>query len=283
MRPISVLQEFGKISSKLLAIRMGSIILQNPKVMNRAQRAFIKDGSTSQCIATALNVLEDFQRKRKRSGSQLFLLAYDQVKAYDSVQAYTIRASLERFNLPEKFICYVLSNLESATSCFKTFFGPTNEFPVVTSVRQGDPLSPLIYICVTDALHEGLRFNPIYGRGTGYQFSNDPDLIIASTGYADDTMTYSESWKEQWMMHEWVREFCHVHGFELNAKKCKYVISDFQEGDPRFLWSVDGSEKIAPRPSSESFRYLGLWLLMDLEDDYGLEMEGLCANGSSPC
>src|SRR3954467_13829745 len=75
-------------------------------------------------------------------------------------------------------------------------------------------------------------------------------------------MTYSESWKEQWMMHEWVREFCHVHGFELNAKKCKYVISDFQEGDPRFLWSVDGSEKITPRPCSESFRYLGS---MDLD------------------
>jgi len=43
------------------------------------------------------------------------------------------------------------------------------------------------------------------------------------------------------------------------------VISDFQEGDSRFLWSVDGSEKIAPRPSSESFRYLGLWLSMDLD------------------
>jgi len=40
MRPISVLQEFGKISSKLLAVRMGEIILRNPKVMNKAQRAF---------------------------------------------------------------------------------------------------------------------------------------------------------------------------------------------------------------------------------------------------
>src|SRR6185503_7120053 len=155
MRPISVLQEFGKVSSKLLSVRMGQIILEHPNIMNKAQRAFIRDGSTSQCITTALNILEDFQRKRKPE-SRLFLLAYDQVKAYDSVQAYTIRASLERFNLPEKFISYVLCNLENATSCFKTFFGPTSEFQVVTSVRQGDPLAPLIYICVMDALHEGL-------------------------------------------------------------------------------------------------------------------------------
>ena len=63
------------------------------------------------------------------------------------------------------------------------------------------------------------------------------------------------------MMHEWVREFCH----ELNADKCKFIISDSQgSGDPRFLWSVDGSQRIASRLSSEPFRYLGIWLSLDL-------------------
>ena len=146
MRPISVLQEFGKLSSKILSNRLGEIILQHPSVMTEAQRAFLKDGSTSQCLNIALNVLEDFKEKQQKyPGGKLFLLAYDQVKAYDTVQAYTIRASLERFNFPEAFISYVLSNLEGATSCFKTFYGPTEEFDVETSVRQGDPLSPLVY------------------------------------------------------------------------------------------------------------------------------------------
>ena len=188
----------------------------------------------------------------------LFLLAYDQVKAYDTVQAYTIRASLERFNLPEPFITYVLSNLSEATSCFKTFYGLTEEFAVETSVRQGDPLSPLVYICVTDPLHEGLKYNPLFNCETGYTFSNDSSFRVASTGYADDTLTYAESWREQWIMHEWVRDFCHAHGFQLNVKKCKYVISDFGTGDPRWLWSVDGKDKIHPISSSVQFRYLGL-------------------------
>jgi Reverse transcriptase (RNA-dependent DNA polymerase) len=180
MRPISVLQEFGKIASKILANRMGEILLKQPGLMTRAQRAFLKDGSTTQCLNTALNILEDFQVKRKKNKkSQLFMLAYDQVKAYDCVQAYTIRVSLERFNLPERFIDYVLSNLVDATSCFKTFYGPTEEVAVEASVRQGDPLSPLIYICITDPLHEGLRSNPLYGNcKTGYRFSNDPSSGI---------------------------------------------------------------------------------------------------------
>ena len=58
MRPISVLQEFGKISSKILSNRLGCILLKHPEVMNKAQRAFLKDG-------VALNVLEDFKEKKK--------------------------------------------------------------------------------------------------------------------------------------------------------------------------------------------------------------------------
>ena len=47
MRPISVLQEFGKISAKLLSNRLGDIFLTL---------------RTSQCINTLLNILEDFLR-----------------------------------------------------------------------------------------------------------------------------------------------------------------------------------------------------------------------------
>jgi hypothetical protein len=235
--------------------------------MTPSQRAFLKDGSTSQCLHTALNVLEDFKESNKRKPkSQLFMLAYDQSKAFDSVQAYTIQASLERFNLPKPFIDYVLSNLTEAKSCFKTFYGPTDDIAVQASVRQGDPLSPLIYICITDALHEGLRRNPLFDNcKTGYTFSNDAKLTVSSTGYADDTMTYAASWQDQWKMHEWVREFCWAHYFKLNAIKCKYFISDYQgPNDPRWLLSVDGKENITPLPPSKQFRYLGLWISMDL-------------------
>jgi len=59
MRPISVLQEFGKIAAKLLAERWGNILLEHAHILNNAQRAFIKDGCVQQCISTALNVFEE--------------------------------------------------------------------------------------------------------------------------------------------------------------------------------------------------------------------------------
>lgn len=203
MRPISVLQEFGKLASKILADRIGATLLEDPKILSNAQRAFLRDGSVRQCLTTLINVFEDFREKRSRDSSkELFFLSYDQVKAYDSVQSYSIKASLERFNFPESFISYVLSSLEDASSSFKTFYGLTAEFPIVTSVRQGDPLSPLIYIFITDALHEGLRNNPLYGDDLGYRFTSNKRIRISSLGYADDTCIMGESWEEIWKMHE---------------------------------------------------------------------------------
>ena len=268
MRPISVMQEFAKLTSKIFANRIGLVLLESPQLLNRAQRAFLRNGCINQCIQMALNVFEDFrERLRSNNKAQLYIIAYDQQKAYDCIQKYTIRASLERFNLPESFIRYVESYLEDATSCFKTFYGPTDDFPVLTSVRQGDPLSPLVYIFITDALHEGLKYNPVGGHNAGgYRFLNDHQLRATSSGYADDMLVYAQSWKGIWEMHQWVREFCLAHHWNINVDKCEFIISDcIGENDTRWLYSVDGRTPLRPKSPDTTFRYLGVWISMDLQ------------------
>ena len=64
------------------------------------------------------------------------------------------------------------------------------------SIKQGDPLAPLIFIMITDALHEGLRRIPIFAdepcRPRGYRFLC-MDLIISSIAFADDLYVFAES------------------------------------------------------------------------------------------
>ena len=55
--------------------------------------------------------------------------------------------------MPESFIQLVLSSVTDASSRVRTFHGLTESFTLQSSVRQGDPLAPLIYALITDAMH----------------------------------------------------------------------------------------------------------------------------------
>ncbi len=142
MRPITVLPELGKIAARILSKRINNILARHPQILAEAQRGFIRDGSVDQCTDVLLDVIEDW-RQRQEGPAQgqhaLYVVSYDQSTAYDSVQAYSIKASLERFGFPELFIQYVLSGLSGATSRVRTAGGLTAPFELKSSVRQETP------------------------------------------------------------------------------------------------------------------------------------------------
>lgn len=181
--------------------------------------------------------------------------------------------------MPQQFIQFVASGLHNAFSRFRTPFGLTEAFQIHSSVRQGDPLAPLIFIMVVDALHCGLQHNPLFGgEETGY-WLKDSDVLISSLGFADDTLVLTETWKSMWRAHAWVREFCRAHNLVINSNKTRLFGSDWNPiAETRCLWPVQGrvydeksgthpiapDERIALRSPSESFKYLGVWINLNL-------------------
>ena len=102
-----------------------------------------------------LDVFEDFNRCKRPAGGDLYVASYDQAKAYDSVQQYSLECSLQRFGFPQVAIDYFTSTLSGASSAVATAAGPSRSFPILSSVRQGDPMAPLLFVIVADALHCG--------------------------------------------------------------------------------------------------------------------------------
>ena len=261
MRPITLLPELGKLVNRIVAKRICRILQDHPDLLHGAQRGFVKDGNVSQCINTVLDVFEDRQEHKRKS--KLFVVSYDLRKAFDSVQEYSLRAALKKMGMPAGFVKYACSMMSEAKSRVRVRHGLTRGFDIRTSVRQGDPLSPLLFIFLADVLHRGLERNPIFGGSMdGYRFHNDDTLTVSSCGFADDFIIFSESPEGIERMHAWVREFCGAHQMELNAKKTEFIAGACPKKEIPLLYDVRGVELISPLDENHVFRYLGVWIRM---------------------
>lgn len=285
MRPITLLPEFGKLTTRIIADRLSTIFCAKPELIHRSARAFLKQGDIHQCVNQVLDVIEDANQYDK----DLFICSYDLRKAFDSVQRFAIRASMERFNMPEQLIRFVMATLTGATSKVRTEAGLTDSFALSSSVRQGDPLSPLLFVLTTDALHAGFEANPLArGSHDGYVMGNplggvgDPSLAdhtpasvvcVASSGYADDAIVMSESWDGMRRMHEWMCEYHAALHMNINSDKTVLVARDGVDADTRFLPGVYGlwsqrtavEHRILMKTPSTTFRYLGVIMNLNLD------------------
>jgi hypothetical protein len=155
MRPITVLHAVLRLRHKILANRLQRAISAHPTLLHNANRGFIWGGSTQQPIDSLLDILEEHKLSASNRASPLFLAFYDQKRAFDSLQPYSIKASLERLCLPAEFVEYMMNYVQQPRSAVRTAFGPSSFRTLFSGVRQGDPLSSLIYIFYMDALHWG--------------------------------------------------------------------------------------------------------------------------------
>jgi len=262
-RPISICNDYLKLFQKIMATRLNNIILKH-KILHPAQQGFIKNGSINTCLSTLLNILEDQKQKNILKNSNFYLISYDLTKAYDSIQFCSLRPSLERFNLPEKFIKLMENIIFKMTGSIKTFFGLTEKFEVNKSIRQGDPMAPLLFVLWIDALHDGISFNPYISKKMGYKFLSHHQRI-ASLGFADDIIIFAETWNDIYITHEWVKDFIHTHGGKINQNKTAYIISNGIENDKRWLHNCSGNEQIIPAGKDKYFKYLGLNINLELD------------------
>ena len=251
IRPISIQPTLARIIMALLAKRL-TYALSKHHILDKAQEAFLQGGNIHNCIRSITSIWQH-RIQHKRSCYSLF---YDIAKAYDTTSWRSIELSLKRLCLPQEFINFTLASL--ANSSFRIRLHPhhlSDPCPITQSVKQGDPLSPLLFIIVMDPLHHGYR------RFAGYRINDN--LSLQSVGYADDTCINAESFEDLAEMNEWTLEFFCYHGFKLQPKKC-LLLGISADGIPLSTsLTIDGQE-VLPTSPFKPIRYLGALLSMDL-------------------
>jgi len=113
------------------------------------------------------------------------IVALDQEKAYDKISHDYLWRVLDRFRLPERFIQSVRTLYERAETQVMINGFLSSPFQVTRGVRQGDPLSCLLFDLAIEPLAASLRAS----RLRGYEVPGAIERLIA-TLFADDTTTY---------------------------------------------------------------------------------------------
>lgn len=266
IRPISLQSCLGKLFNKLLARRLG-IILHSRPILNPSQRGFVLGGTTMKCIDELLDAWE-WSRQGKR---ELHTLFYDVKQAYDSVQKEILIRAMLRLHLPQSFVDLVADSLTGLSSCVRTIYGLTRSFQVRRSLRQGDPLAPLLFVILMDGLHDGLEVNPVDGLRYGCTLSyRDAEAVyLPSLGYADDTTVLTNSLVDLRVQNDWVQYFMKFNRLRLNASKCELVgrigaLGESLDANQALAAHicVDG-QPLVPLPHDKPIRYLGAHMCFD--------------------
>ncbi|GJV61083.1 RNA-directed DNA polymerase, eukaryota [Tanacetum coccineum] len=183
-RPISLIGSIYKIIAKILANRLVVVL---GDLVNEIQSAFVADKQ----ILDGPFILNELVQWCKKKKKQSLVFKVDFEKAYDS--------------------SLVIVN-----------GSPTEEFQFYKGLKQGDPLSPFLFILVMESLH--ISFQRVVDAGLFKGIVLNPSLTPSYMFYADDAI-FMGQWSESnidTLVHV-LECFYRASGLRINMTKSKLL------------------------------------------------------------
>jgi hypothetical protein len=158
------------------------------KIISNPQNAFVIGRQILDYVLIANECLDS----RIKSGNPGLLCKLDIEKAYDHVNWDFLLYMLRRCGFGERRCSWIAHYISSVRFSILVNGTPSGFFSSSRGLRQGDPLSPLLFVIVMEALSQ--LFSITVQRGFLFGFSvgsgNNGVINISHMLFADDTLVF---------------------------------------------------------------------------------------------
>jgi len=216
-RPIALSNYDYKILAFILASRIQCVI---SSIVNENQTAYIR----KRYLGTNVRLIQDVFEYCNHTNNPGIIVGLDLEKAFDSLEWLFMISTLKKFNFGDNFIRWIQIIYNKPCTIFKNNGWLTGEVHPTRGIRQGCPVSALLFILSVEILASRVRenenINGICVDKNEYkicQHADDSFLLLA------DIESLGQSLKT-------IREFSELTGTKLNKNKSQGIwLGEYRE------------------------------------------------------
>ncbi|XP_026420639.1 uncharacterized protein LOC113316707 [Papaver somniferum] len=213
LRPISLSNTVFKAISKVLAERLKLLL---SKLVSNSQTAFIKGLQILDNILIANECL-DSRLKSKKSG---LISKIDLEKAFDNVKWSLVDEVLQQMGFGQIWRMWIKGCIEKIPFSILVNGSSCGKFISEKGLRQGDPLSPFLFLLVSEVLNIMFSKASRAGKVGGFIVKNG-GTTISHLQFADDTLVFLDVDLEQVRFLKYILlSFEFASGLSTNFSKC---------------------------------------------------------------
>ncbi|CAK8567230.1 unnamed protein product [Lathyrus sativus] len=245
-RPIVGCSTIYKIISKILTTRLGKVL---GNIISKAQAAFVPGQKIHSHILLAMELLKGYNRN---TGTPRCMVQLDLQKAYDMVDWGALENILSEVGLPKKFVDWIMTTVTTVSYRFNINGKYTDKINARRGIRQGDPLSPFLFVIIMEYLSRLLfrmQKNPDFNHHVKCE-----RLQITHLTFADDLLLFSRGdHMSMDILQLTLNKFLDSTGLKINPSKSRVYFGNVSENVKCAILQLTSYKE-----GSFPFRYLGI-------------------------
>lgn len=213
-RPISIINIIPKIISKVLANRLSGSL---PVLISTRQSAFLKGRFISENFIATRELLHHTAHTKRPA----IFTKIDFSKAFDSLNWDFLYEVLKVRGFPVRWIGWIRILLTTASTKITINGESTDYFLHRRGLRQGDPMSPMLFNLAVDVLQQMVRqLNELLDNPISRKFRES----LIALQYADDSVFIAKADTRSLLSFKLLlRTFSAVSGLSINYSKSSMV------------------------------------------------------------